>query len=276
MERKIIFLDIDGTLTEPGSNVPPASALKAVGRAQEKGHKVFLCSGRNYAMLSPLLAYGFDGVVASSGGYILCGDQVIYDCPMTEQQKEKVLKVLKANHVYCTIECLDGTYTDEAFKEFLKANGESRGNSELLRWREQLEGALNILPMAAYEGQPVYKVVIMCQSREQLKEPERLLGDEFHLSIQDADSFGIVNGEIVNKQFDKGKGVKRVCQSLGISMEHAIGFGDSMNDIEMMQEVSVGVCMENGSELLKGIADRICPPVEQDGLFRGFEELGLL
>ena len=42
MSRKIIFLDIDGTLTVPGSNEPPASALKAIRAAQENGHKVFL------------------------------------------------------------------------------------------------------------------------------------------------------------------------------------------------------------------------------------------
>ena len=30
MKRKLIFLDIDGTLTAPGSNVPPASAVEAV------------------------------------------------------------------------------------------------------------------------------------------------------------------------------------------------------------------------------------------------------
>ena len=83
MERKLIFLDIDGTLTEPGCNEPPESALRAVELAQKKGHKVFLCTGRNYGMLSPLLKYGFDGFIGSSGGYIVCDGQVIYDCPMT-------------------------------------------------------------------------------------------------------------------------------------------------------------------------------------------------
>ena len=55
MERKLIFLDIDGTLTLPGHNEPPESALRAIRAAQAKGHLVFLCSGRNYAMLSPLV-----------------------------------------------------------------------------------------------------------------------------------------------------------------------------------------------------------------------------
>ena len=68
MKGKLLFLDIDGTLTEPGRNIPPASALEAIKKAQQNGHKVFLCTGRNLAMLKPLLAYDFDGYVASAGG----------------------------------------------------------------------------------------------------------------------------------------------------------------------------------------------------------------
>ena len=38
---KLIFVDIDGTLTEAGSNVPPQSALDAIKATQAKGNKVF-------------------------------------------------------------------------------------------------------------------------------------------------------------------------------------------------------------------------------------------
>ena len=151
MERKVIFLDIDGTLTEPGSNEPPALAQEAIRQARARGHQVFLCSGRNYAMLSPLLQYGFDGFVASSGGYIRCGDEVIYDCPMTEEQKRAAMDSLKENGVYRTVECIDGAYTDEGFKDFLRDHAGEGKNSELLRWREQIEASLDIRPMAEYK-----------------------------------------------------------------------------------------------------------------------------
>ncbi len=82
MNGKLLFLDIDGTLTEPGYNVPPASALEAIKKAQKNGHRVFLCSGRNLAMLKPLLSYGFDGYVASAGGYVVCDGTVVFDRPM--------------------------------------------------------------------------------------------------------------------------------------------------------------------------------------------------
>ena len=94
MSKKVIFLDIDGTLAEPGHSEPPASAIEAVRKAQAAGNLVFLCSGRNYGMLSSFLEYGFDGVVASAGGYILCGENVIYDCPMTDAQRIKTMDTL--------------------------------------------------------------------------------------------------------------------------------------------------------------------------------------
>ena len=46
MSKKVIFLDIDGTLAEPGHSEPPASAIEAVRKAQAAGNLVFLCSGR--------------------------------------------------------------------------------------------------------------------------------------------------------------------------------------------------------------------------------------
>ena len=57
---KLIFIDIDGTLTVPGENIPPDSAVEAIRKTQSKGNKVFLCTGRNPDMLKPLLVYGFD------------------------------------------------------------------------------------------------------------------------------------------------------------------------------------------------------------------------
>ena len=59
MAEKLIFLDIDGTLTPPGSNTPPESAMRAIRSAQARGHRIFLCTGRNPDMLSPVLRLGF-------------------------------------------------------------------------------------------------------------------------------------------------------------------------------------------------------------------------
>lgn len=276
MTRKIIFLDIDGTLTTAGSNVPPESALQAIWAAQDKGHLVFLCTGRSYAMLRPLLSYGFDGVVASAGGYIYCDNRVIYDCPMTKEQQQIVLRTLEQNGIFRTIECLDGAYTDDGFKEFLEEYAGNGSNSELLRWRKQIEEDLHIGSMKEYAGQPVYKVIAMSPDSNRMEQAGKALEKDFSVCIQDVDQYGIVNGEVMSGQFDKGRALVRVCEYLHIPVENSIAFGDSMNDKEMMETAGYSICMENGSDTLKALADEICPRVEQDGLYQGFLKLGLL
>jgi Cof subfamily protein (haloacid dehalogenase superfamily) len=274
MSEKLIFLDIDGTLTPAGSNEPPASALAAIKRTQEKGNKVFLCTGRNYAMLKPLLKFGFDGMVAGAGGYVTVEDQVIFDCPMTKEQTETALEVLHRNGVFCTIEAKDVTYGDENLGDFLSGQGE--GNSEIERWRKALSDSLDIHPMHEYDGRPIYKVVIMCLGGDQLTEAREKLEGDFNFCIQEVSAHSCLNGELINRKFDKGRGILRICDFLQVPVEDTYGFGDSMNDLEMIKTVGTSVCMDNGAEALKEISDLVCPSVEEDGLAQAFEELGLI
>ena len=274
MSKKLIFLDIDGTLTTPGSNIPPSSALEAIRRAQAAGHKVFLCSGRNYDMLRPLLGYGFDGAVASGGGYVFAGDRVLYDCPMTAEQKDRALRLFAEGGVLRTIEAKDASWCDEGMGEFLQKS--SGGNSELLRWREALEKDLGIRPMKEYDGRPIYKIVFMCAKAEQLAPAIRELEGEFYFLVQDLAGANCLNGELINRKFDKGSGIRCVCDALGCALEDTVGFGDSMNNLEMIQTVGRSVCMANGSPALKKHSDLVCPAVEEDGLAWAFSQLGLV
>ena len=276
MEKKIIFLDIDGTLTEPGKNVPPESALKAIRAAREKGHCVFLCTGRNYDMMKPLLKFDFDGFIASSGGYIQCGNEVIYNCPLTEEQRVLALDLFEKNNIFRTIECNEGSFTTKEFKEFLRKNAETSGNSEFLRWREQLEKNLNMRPIEEYEGQAVYKVVLMVDEEWKLEEPMKVLGYEFNFVIQEKNEHGYINCEFISREYDKGQAVKRVCAHLGMDVKDSYAFGDSMNDFEMMEVAGTSICMENGSAALKDMADDICKSVSEDGLYKAFLKHGLL
>ena len=74
----------------------------------------------------------------------------------------------------------------------------------------------------------------------------------------------------------KGKAVERLCEYLGISQTDTIAVGDSMNDLEMLQAAETSVCMANGSPSLQKIADIVCPPVTEDGLYNVFEKLQII
>ena len=274
---KLIFLDIDGTLTVPGENTPPPSAVDAIKKARANGHKVFLCTGRNPDMLRPLLKYQFDGFISCAGGYVVVGekyDEILYDHPMTDEQRDTALKALHNHGVFCTIEAEGGSWGDENLGSFLSSQGP--GNSEIERWRKALSANLGIKPMSEYDGSPVYKVVIMCLEMSQLDEAKKLLGNEFNFVVQEVKAPSCINGEIINKAFDKGKGVEIICKKFGVPISDSIGFGDSMNDLEMIQTVGTSVCMANGEEALKKLADIVCPSVSDDGLAKAFADLNLI
>ena len=73
----------------------------------------------------------------------------------------------------------------------------------------------------------------------------------------------------------EGRGVRLAAEALGFELADTVGFGDSLNDLEMIETVGYGVCMENGSEALKAVSDLVCPAVEDDGLAQAFAQLGL-
>ena len=279
MGKKLIFLDIDGTLTVPGSNEPPQSALDAIKAAQKKGNLVFLCSGRNPGMLEPLLKYGFDGVIACAGGYITVGDELIYDMPMPLEESNLAVEKLHEKGVFCTVEGRDGAWGDENIGAFLDnaVGGDQKGNSEIERWRKALAGSLHIRPMSEYDGTPVYKVVIMCLHPEQLEPAREVLEDKYNFCMQEIKDpyHRCLNGELINRKYDKGRAILRICEHLGVPVEDTIGFGDSMNDLEMIQTVGTSVCMDNGADSLKAISDIVCPSVEEDGMAKAFVQLGL-
>ncbi len=263
----LIFLDIDGTLTPPGTNSVPQSASKAICTARENGHKVFLCTGRNIGM-SKFLLDGLDGTVSSAGAYVLCGDEVLYDCPMTSVQRDRMLAVMERLGVHCTLETKDCAYSDS---EAMKAIDSLSGSSETERWKKTA-----FRPINEYDGSAVYTVPFVCREAGQIEAARRKLDDEFFICIYDFFPGGNVNGELFLKGCDKGTGIMHICEHLDVPLTDTIGFGDSMNDYAMMQTVGTSVCMGNGSDELKAISAMVCPSVDKDGLAAGFEMLGLV
>ena len=94
-----------------------------------------------------------------------------------------------------------------------------------------------------------------------------------HPYAKDADCY---NGEIIRKDMDKGEAMKRVCEYYGADMGDTIAFGDSMNDLQMLEAAGVAVVMGNSSQELKDRGDVVCESVEEDGVYYEFKRMGLI
>lgn len=68
MNKKIIFLDVDGTLVDYENRLPD-SAVDAIRKARKNGHRVYICTGRSKAeVYQNLWDIGLDGMIGGNGG----------------------------------------------------------------------------------------------------------------------------------------------------------------------------------------------------------------
>ena len=71
---------------------------------------------------------------------------------------------------------------------------------------------------------------------------------------------------IIANKINKGKGLTDVCTYLGVNLCDTAAFGDSENDIPMLEEAGCGVAMENAEKAVKMCADKITLSNNQDGI----------
>lgn len=278
MKKKIIFLDVDGTLTLPQGDVSD-KVQKAISEVRNQGHYVFLCTGRNKAGVLSLMSIGFDGLICSAGGYIEIHGQKVYESSLDEKVLQKARDIFERHQVLYNLETTHMTFqNDEMNKEFVKHRLEDETvNSELSRLIAEQKDRFNIHSIEEFDAHPlpVQKLCFIAHDEEQLIEPRAVLSDEFNFIVHEMFSIGVINGEIIIKGTNKGTAVEFVANELGIPMEDTIGFGDSMNDLEMIQTCAYGVVMENGSEKLKTYATTVCESVQNDGIYHELKRLKL-
>ncbi|KAG0306808.1 hypothetical protein BGZ98_001673 [Dissophora globulifera] len=77
--------------------------------------------------------------------------------------------------------------------------------------------------------------------------------------------------EIAAAGVNKGLGLQKYCEANRIPRENVVAFGDLLNDAEMLQYAGLGLCMGNGHESVKRLADRVIETNADDGVAKEIE-----
>lgn len=100
MDKKLIFFDIDGTIYDHDKTIP-ASAKTAISNLKERGHHVFIATGRAPFMVSPVLEeLGIDSFISYNGQYVVFEGDVIYKNPLSGQSLEaaRAFRPMRPSH----------------------------------------------------------------------------------------------------------------------------------------------------------------------------------
>ena len=77
--------------------------------------------------------------------------------------------------------------------------------------------------------------------------------------------------EFASPDVTKAAGLEFLAEQLGFARERTLAFGDGENDIELVDWAGYGVAVENAHDLVKEVADFVCPSVDEEGVAQVLE-----
>ena len=84
------------------------------------------------------------------------------------------------------------------------------------------------------------------------------------------------SADLISKGQSKVKGIERVGEMFGFSLDEVMAFGDSDNDIEMLSGVGISVAMGNAIESVKSVATYTTDTNNNDGISKALAHYGLI
>ncbi|WP_454051792.1 HAD hydrolase family protein [Cellulomonas sp. Marseille-Q8402] len=273
--RKLVFLDVDGTYADRGV-VPPGHAA-AVRAARAAGHRVLLCTGRPKAMLPErILGVGFDGLVASAGGYVELDGRVLVDQRFPEDLAAVVVEVLDQHDAAYVLEAPQALYGRPGVDARLTAllRGDLR-DPEAGGTTEHPLDILAALEMSDDLSGCSFAKVSYFASRAPRQVLLEAIGDRVGILPSSVSARGDSAGEIYLQGVHKARGIEAVTADLGADRADVIAFGDGLNDLEMLAHAGTGVAIEGADPRVLAVADRVAAGPEREGLVDAFAELGL-
>ena len=108
MDKKVVFLDVDGTMVNEKGEIPE-SAQYAVRTAQANGHRMVVCSGRSrFQIYDALLELGFSGIVGGAGAFVEDEGKEFYHAYIDEEHRKSSFDYLESNGFLFCYQADDG------------------------------------------------------------------------------------------------------------------------------------------------------------------------
>lgn len=256
--RKVIFFDIDGTLvnTMGGVNIITSKVKQALKDLQQKGHMIFIATGRPYAFISQAIKdIGFDGYVLANGAQVIVKDKIIHMNKINKDELMDITKRFRDIGVEYIIEDEEYSYVDKSFNELIDFYHKVGVKDKYIKKEFDINDINGL------------KVEMLCADKDIGKKCKGIINSfpqfGYYSSIDD------ICFELYLKQNTKAVGILKVLEYFNLSIEDSFAFGDGQNDIEMLSTVGCGIAMGNAKEEVKNHADFITDSVDNDGVYTG-------
>lgn len=271
---KMIGLDLDGTLLNTQKELTQYSR-NVLKKAIDQGVLVLVATGRPYTGIPEELR-NFPGMryaLTSNGARVLDleKNEVLIEELLPREDAIRTLKVLRKYDTMQEIYFDGQGYVDQEKMEELH-----RYHHNPYMWEYVKKSRIivpDILEVAEKTAADMDKIQGLFADMAEREQAWQELSKDKRIELVGSLKYNIeVNAAGVNK----GKGLVKLGEMLGICREEIMACGDGDNDIEMLREVGFGVGMGNAEEKVKNVADYITETNDEDGVARAIERFVLI
>ena len=262
MRFQLVAIDLDGTILKSDNKVSPR-VEEAMRSVQAMGIKVTLATGRmftsarrfaeRFGIETPLICYQGAQVRHPVTGAIISETLIPREVALG------VIQYCQRNAYHVNAFIGDGVFMAEltpAGEFYLGLSG--------------VEGTV-VGNLAEWLPGDVLKLVIVTDEPTTVKIIDELT-DQFGARLNVTRSYPIF-AETISPDASKGRALKSLAAHIGVPIEHVMGIGDNLNDLDLVTAAGFGVAMGNGAAEVKARADYVTDGVENDGVATALEQL---
>lgn len=252
---RLVASDVDGTLVPYGTSRINPDYFTVIEELRQLGIQFAVASGRQEDSLHRLFAPVKNRIffISNNGAVLSTASRLLFATPM---RQDYLLPLLRQCETLPECELLIAT----SRATYCRAGADE----EFLRWlREEYRFTIEEIPDLSAVCSEAVKLSIFHEPGT--RHPGIDLVEPWKGKLN-----GVVSGpewvDFSDPEVQKGSAIRLLQESLGISPEETMVFGDQLNDISMLRQAAYSYAVGSARDEVKEVAAYVTKPMKEDGV----------
>lgn len=271
---KLVALDLDGTLFDNSSRISKRN-LTAIRSITDKGIHVVISTGRPFEGIpfDQIKGTGINYAITANGSgiYEISTGKCLYENAMDEELVTPILNFLLTRDIHMDAFIGGKGYTPiQCVETAQKLTVPSSLKNYIITTRTRLDNILQFI----HENQlKVQKMTLNFYPAADGTLIDRETVRKFLVSNPSITTVcgGYNNLEFTRADANKGVGLRKLAEILGVNPDATMAIGDTENDLAIIEAAGIGVAMGNATDAVKARADYVTTTNTKDGVAAAIE-----
>ena len=271
---KLVALDLDGTLFDNSSRISKRN-LTAIRSITDKGIHVVISTGRPFEGIpfDQIKGTGINYAITANGSgiYEISTGKCLYENAMDEELVTPILNFLLTRDIHMDAFIGGKGYTPvQCVETAQKLTVPSSIKNYIITTRTRLDNILQFI----HENQlKVQKMTLNFYPAADGTLIDRETVRKFLVSNPSITTVcgGYNNLEFTRADANKGVGLRKLAEILGVNPDATMAIGDTENDLAIIEAAGIGVAMGNATDAVRARADYVTTTNTKDGVAAAIE-----